>query len=144
MALSLTLMPSEKDNILEFKQNMKSDKMSHINYADIESLIKKIDGCANNPEKYSVEIGVHIPPGYSMSKICRFDHIEIKHTFYRGKDCKKKFCTSLREHAKNIIDFEKKKNVPVNKRITKIILIRKSMLYLRKKILKKFGKDKSY
>ena len=56
----------------------------------------------------------------------------------------KKICTSLREHAKNIIDFEKKQNVPVNKRITKIILIRKSMLYLRKKILKKFGKDKSY
>ena len=56
----------------------------------------------------------------------------------------KKICTSLREHAKNIIDFEKKKNVPVNKRITKIILIRKSMLYLRKKILKKFGEDKSY
>ena len=56
----------------------------------------------------------------------------------------KKICTSLREHAKNIIDFEKKKNVPVNKRITKIILLHKSMLYLRKKILKKFGKDKSY
>ena len=109
MVLSLTVMPSEKDNILEFKQNMKSDKMSHINYADIESLIKKIDGCANNPEKYSAEIGVHIPPGYSMSTICRFDHIEIKHSFYRGKDCMKKFCTSLREHAKNIIDFKKKK-----------------------------------
>ena len=56
----------------------------------------------------------------------------------------KKICTSLREHAKNIIDFEKKKNVPVNKRITEIILRPKSMLYLRKKILKKFGKDKSY
>ena len=54
----------------------------------------------------------------------------------------KKICTSLREHAKNIIDFEKKKNVTVNKRITKIILRPKSMLYLRKKILKKFGKDK--
>ena len=34
-------MPSEKDNILEFNQYMKSDKMAYI-YADIESLIKKM------------------------------------------------------------------------------------------------------
>ena len=44
------MMPSEKDNILEFNQHMKSDKMSYIIYADIESLIRKIDGCANNLE----------------------------------------------------------------------------------------------
>ena len=42
-------MPSEKDKILEFNQYMKSDKMPHIIYAEIESLIKKkIDGCAKN------------------------------------------------------------------------------------------------
>ena len=29
---------------------MKSDKMAYIIHAAIESLIKKIDGCANNPE----------------------------------------------------------------------------------------------
>ena len=29
---------------------MPSDKMPYIIYADIESLIKKIDGCANNPQ----------------------------------------------------------------------------------------------
>ena len=42
--------PSEKDNILEFIQYIKSDKMPYIIYADIESLIKKIDGCASNSE----------------------------------------------------------------------------------------------
>ena len=46
---------------------------------------------------------------YSISTILEFDHIENKHTLYRGKDCMKKFCTALREHAKNIIDFKKKK-----------------------------------
>ena len=35
-------MPSEKDNILEFNQYMKSDIMPHIIYAGIESLIKKM------------------------------------------------------------------------------------------------------
>ena len=70
------VMPSEKDN-------MKPDKMPYIIYADVESLIRKIDGCANNPEKSS--IGEHIPCGYSMSTIWVFDHIESKHTLY----CKK-------------------------------------------------------
>ena len=44
-----------------------------------------------------------------MSAIWGFDQIENKHTLYCGKDCMKKFCESLREHAKIIIDFEKKK-----------------------------------
>ena len=43
-----------------------------------------------------------------MSTIWAFDHIENKHTLHCGKDYMKKFCESLREHAKNIIDFEKK------------------------------------
>ena len=34
-------MPSENDNILEFNQYLKLDKMPYIIYADIESLIKK-------------------------------------------------------------------------------------------------------
>ena len=34
-------MPSEKDNILEFKQNRKWDKMPYIIYAETESLIRK-------------------------------------------------------------------------------------------------------
>ena len=45
-----------------------------------------------------------------MSTIWGFDHIEDKHTLFRGKDCIKKFCNSLKERMqKNIIDFEEKK-----------------------------------
>ena len=55
------VMPSEKDKLLEFNQHMNSDKMQYIIYADIESLIRKIDGCANYPEKSSTtKIGQHI------------------------------------------------------------------------------------
>ena len=50
-----------------------------------------------------------------MPKIWAFDHIENKHTLYRVKNCMKKFCTSLREHVKNINDFEKKKILPLTK-----------------------------
>ena len=46
---------------------MKSDKVPYIIYADIESLIKKIDGCANNPENSSTtKIGDNIRCGYSV------------------------------------------------------------------------------
>ena len=39
--------------------------MLYIIYADIESLIRKINGCANNPAKSSrIKIGQHIPCGY--------------------------------------------------------------------------------
>ena len=44
---------SEKDNILEFNQYMKSQKIPYITYSDMETLIKKRDGCANNPENSS-------------------------------------------------------------------------------------------
>ena len=89
-------MPSEKDNILELNQYMKSNKMPCIIYADIEYLIKKIDGCANSPENYSTtKIGEHIPCGYSMSATWAFDHIENKHTLYCGKVYVKTFCESL-------------------------------------------------
>ena len=64
------------------------------------------------------------------------------HTLYRGKDYMKKFCVALREHAKNIIDFEKKKNVTTNKIKNKIISRRKIKLYLEKKIVKSLLKIK--
>ena len=44
-----------------------------------------------------------------MSRISSFKSIENKHIVYRGKDCMKKFCESLREHAMEIINFRKKK-----------------------------------
>ena len=110
------VIPSEKDKILEFHQYTKSYKMPYIIYADIESLIKKIDGCPNNPESsLTTKIGEHVPCGYSISTIWGFYHIEEKHTLYRGKDCMEKFCTSFREHAKNTIDFENRKMLPLTK-----------------------------
>ena len=56
----------------------------------------------------------------------------------------KKFCKSLREDAKRIIGFEKKKNVTVNKQRVKITQRRKSMLYSRKIFYKKLFRDISY
>ena len=41
---------------------MKSDKMPYIIYADMEYLIRKIDGCTYKPENsLTKKIGEHIP-----------------------------------------------------------------------------------
>ena len=96
---------------------MKLDKISYVIYADIESLIKKICNCKNNPEKSSrTKIARHIPCGYSLPTISAFNHIENKHSLYCRKDCVKMLCESLRENAKNMIDFEKKKIIPLTKK----------------------------
>ena len=80
------------------------------------TLIRKVDGFANNLEKSSTtKIGEHVSCKYTMSSIWAFDHRENRHILYRGKDCMKKFCTFLREHAENIINSEKKKMLPINK-----------------------------
>ena len=44
-----------------------------------------------------------------MSTTSLSKSIENKHGVYRGKDCMKKFCETLREHAMKIIKFKKKK-----------------------------------
>ena len=61
-------MPSDHTKILEFNQYQKSDETRYIIYADLESLIEKIDGCKSNLEKSSTtKVGEHIPLGFSMS-----------------------------------------------------------------------------
>ena len=90
-------MPSDDIEILEFNQYL-------------ECIIEKIDACKNNLENSSTtKESKHIPPGFSMSTICLFRSIENKYNLYRGKDCMKKFCEFLREHAMKIINFKKKK-----------------------------------
>ena len=138
-------MPSEKDNTLEFNQYIKLDEITYIIYIDIESLIRKENGCAINPENSStIKIGEHIPCGYSMSIIWGFDHIENKHTLYCIKGYFKKFCTFLREHAKNIIDFEKRKLLPLTKEELKSDQDAKLCYICGKIFIKKFANDKNY
>ena len=80
--------------------------MSYIIYADLESLIEKVNRCKNYPEKsFTTKICEHIPCGYSISTIWAFGGIGNKHKVYRGEDCMKTFCESLRGHTMKIINF---------------------------------------
>ena len=44
-----------------------------------------------------------------MLTIWAFDNTENEQNLYRGEDCIKKLCSSIRKHARNIINIEKKK-----------------------------------
>ena len=44
-----------------------------------------------------------------MPTVTSFKTIGNKHDVYRGKDCVKKFCEFLKEHAMKMINFKKKK-----------------------------------
>ena len=130
-------MSTEKGKILEFKQYMKSNKIPYVIYADIESLIRKIDGCVNNPNNLQQQNQASL---FLVDIQCeQFGYLIIYKTsiLYVVEKVEWKivrfFCESLREHAKNIIAFEKKKMLALNKRRINNISSRWSMLYLQKK-----------
>ena len=63
---------SEKNNkILKYSQGEKSMKVPFIIYADLESLLEKINTCHNNPEKSSTtKINKQASSGYSFFTQC--------------------------------------------------------------------------
>ena len=69
---------------IEFNQCQKSDKAPSFIYADLESLIKRLDGCQNSFEKSSTtKVVENIPCRYSVSTVWTYDGIENKHNVYR-------------------------------------------------------------
>ena len=63
-------MLSEETKRLQFDQSQKSVKVPIFIYADLEWIIKRIDGCKNNPENLSIaKVSGHIPADFSKSTI---------------------------------------------------------------------------
>ena len=107
-------MPTKDNNIIKYNHGEKSMKLPFLIYADVECLLEKMSTCQNNPNKSSTtKINKHTPSGYSIFTSCSFDESKNKINYYRGDDCMKKFCKDLREHAMKIINYEKKRMVPL-------------------------------
>ena len=101
-------------NAIKYNQGEKSIKLPFAIYANLECLLEKMSTCINNPnESSTTEINKHTPSVYSIFTSCSFDESKNKLYYYRGDDCMKKFCKDLREHAMKIINYEKKKIVPL-------------------------------
>ena len=109
-------MPEEDNKILKYNQGEKSMKIPFIIYADLESLLEKMNTCYNNPEKSSTtKINKHTLSGYSLFTHCLFDTTKNKLDYYIGKNDMKNFYSDLREHATKIINNEKKETIPLTK-----------------------------
>ena len=107
-------MPTKDNNTIKYNQGEKSIKLPFVIYADLECLLEKISTCQNNlNESSATEINKYTPSGYSLFTHCSFDKSKNKLDYYRGKDCMKKFCKDLRTHATKIINYEKKKMIPL-------------------------------
>ena len=109
-------MRTKDNNIIKYNHGEKSMKVPFIIYADLECLLEKMSTCINNPnESSTTKINKHTPSGYSIFTRFSFDESKNKLNYYRGKDCMKKFCKYLKEHAMRIINYEKKKIIPLTK-----------------------------
>ena len=101
-------------NIIKYNHGEKSMKLPFVIYADLECLLEKMSTCINNPnESSTTEINKHTPSGYSLFTHCSFDESKNKLNYCRGEDCMKKLCKDLGTHATKIINYEKKKIVPL-------------------------------
>ena len=70
----------------------KSMKAPFITYADLESLLEKMDTCYNNPKSSSTtKINKHTASRYSLFTHCSLDATKNKFDYYRGKNCMKTF-----------------------------------------------------
>ena len=107
-------MSTKGNNIIKYNHGEKSMKVPFVIYANLECLLEKTSTCMNNPnESYTTKIIKHTPSGYSIFTICSFDKSKNKLNYYRGEDCMKIFCKDLRIHATKIINYEKKKIIPL-------------------------------
>ena len=61
--------------------------------------------CQNNPEKSCTEKKTKHTPSLDPTK--------NKLDCYKGEDCMAMFCKDLREHATEIINYEKKEMIPL-------------------------------
>ena len=109
-------MPTKDNNIIKYNHGEKSMQVPFIIYADLECFLEKMSTCINNPnESSTTKINKHTPLGYSIFTSCSFGESRNKLNYYRGKDCMKKFRKDLKEHARRIINYEKKKIIPLTK-----------------------------
>ena len=105
-------MPAKGNNIIKYNHGEKSMKVPFVIYADLECLLKKMSTCINNPnESSTTKINKIYHQVILYLLVVRLTNLKIN--YYRGKDCMKKFCEDLREHAIKIINHEKKKIIPL-------------------------------
>ena len=100
-------MPKQFNKTSKYNHGKRSLKTPFVIYADLECLLIKQRSCQNNPnESYTEKKALHEPCGYSLDLVSSFDSKQNKNSFYRGKDCIKRFCSDLKDLETKIINYE--------------------------------------
>ena len=107
-------MPTQFNKILKYNYGEKSLRTPFVIYADLECLLLKQQSCQNNPnESYTERKAKHEPCGYPLNLVSSVDSNQNKQSFYRGKNCIKRFCSDLKELGTKIINYEQKEMIPL-------------------------------
>ena len=108
------IMPTESNKILKYNCGEKSLRVPFAIYADLECLLLKQQSCQNNPNKsYTERKAIHEPCGYSINLVSSFDYEQDEQSFYRGKDCIKRFCRKLKELCLRVVNYEQREVIPL-------------------------------
>ena len=140
-------MPTKFNRNLKHNHGEKSLKTRFVIYVDLECLLLKQQSCQNNPnESYTERKAIHEPCGYSLDLVCSFDSKEDKHSFYRGNDCIKKFCSELKESGTKVFNYEQKEKKPLTDDEKRYYEERKECYICRKElfIIKNKKRDLNY
>ena len=121
-----------KITFYKVSQEKKSLKHAFVIYADLECLLLKMNTCNNNNKSYTTAKALHKPSGYSLLTSCSFDKSENKQTYYRGRDCMKRFCNDLKEHLTRITNYEMKPMDPLTEAVKNHMKIKSYVIYVRK------------
>ena len=70
-----------------------------------------------------------------MFRQCSFDATKNKLDCYRGKDCVKMFLKDLKKHATKIINYRKRKTIPLTYAEKKFIKSKKLFIYAKKDLV---------
>ena len=119
-------MPEKDNNMSKNIHEEKSMKVAFVIYADAEPLLEKIDTFYSNWEKLSIaKVNKHTACGYSLFTHYSFNSNKNKHDYYRGEDCMKNFCKRFKEYKTEIIDYAKRKILPLTEEEKNYIINRK-------------------
>ena len=134
----------KKGRVLKYMPREKFVMTPFVIFADLESILEKINGCENDPEKsLAIKVNKHIASAYFLFSHCLFDKTKDKLDYYRGKNCMKNFSLDLRDQAEKIINCEQTNVIALTKEERKWHRSQK-VCYICKKVFSTDDNDNKY
>ena len=119
-----------------YKNHHYSMTVPFIIYGEMEYLLNKMSACHDNPKKSSTtKINKQTSSGNSLFTHCSLDATKSKFDCCRGKDCMERFCKDLKEHARKIINYEKKEIIPLMLKKANHIMRKMFVIYTKKDLV---------